>query len=461
MNPTGENDAYRRERDSMGVVQVPQNAHYGSQTQRAADNFFDSGLKPPIDLIHALALIKLFAAQANEALEILDGALARSIVAAAEEVVDGCWDDQFVVDLFQTGSGTSTNMNMNEVLASRANELLTGTRGGRSPVHPNDHVNLGQSSNDVMPTALHVATALSVERELKPALSYLLRHLAEKASAFGPIRKIGRTHLQDAVPMSLGDAFSGFSRQIELALERVKAAMPRLTELALGGTAVGSGLNTHPAFAGRVISGLSQHTGVQFKEAINHFEAQAAQDAIVEASGVLKTIAVSLVKIANDIRLLGSGPRCGIGELKLPALQPGSSIMPGKVNPVIPEAVLQIAYQVMGNDTAITLAGQSGNFELNVTLPLLSHNVLESIRLLAGAAHMLADKCIRDLDADKVRCESFIEQSLALVTALVPHIGYDRAAELAKKAYNEGLTVRQVAMAEKVLPEDQINALLD
>ncbi len=445
----------------MGVVQVPKDAHYGSQTQRAANNFFDSGLKPSNALIHALALIKMYAALANEALSLLDGEVARTIASAAQEVVDGRWDDQFVVDLFQTGSGTSTNMNMNEVLASRSNELLTGVIGGRTPVHPNDHVNLGQSSNDVMPTALHVAAAIGIEGELKPALTYLLRHLREKQTVFTSIRKIGRTHLQDAVPMSLGDTFSGYTRQIELGFERLTAVMPRLAELALGGTAVGSGLNTHPAFAGRVISGLSEHTGIQFSEAVNHFEAQAAQDAVVEASGVLKTIAVSMVKIANDIRLLGSGPRCGIGELKLPALQPGSSIMPGKVNPVIPEAVIQIAYQVMGNDTTITLAGQSGNFELNVTLPLLSHNILESIRLLAGASRMLADKCIRGLAADEARSEAFIEQSLALVTALVPHIGYDRAAELAKKAHAEGLTVRQVALTEKVLPEDQINALLD
>jgi fumarate hydratase class II len=283
----------------------------------------------------------------------------------------------------------------------------------------------------------------------------------QKVTAFEPVRKIGRTHLQDAVPISLGNTFSGYARQIELGNERVDAAMPRLVELALGGTAVGNGLNTHHLFPARVISALSQHTGITFTEAVNHFEAQAARDAIVETSGALKTIAVSLVKIANDIRLLGSGPRCGIGELKLPALQPGSSIMPGKVNPVIPEAVIQLAYQVMGNDTAVTLAGQSGNFELNVTLPLLAHNVLESVRLLAGAANMLADKCIKDLAADEAQCAAYIEKSLALVTALVPHIGYDRAAELAKKAVAEGKTVRQVCLDENVLPVQQINTLLN
>ncbi len=445
----------------MGTVRVPEDAYFGSQTQRAADNFFDSGLKPPAAWIHALALIKYYAAQINRELGVLAPEPADAIVVAAREVMAGRRNDQFVVDLFQTGSGTSTNMNMNEVLAGRANEILTGRKGGRSPVHPNDHVNMGQSSNDVMPTALHVAAAQGLVNDLKPALVHLHRHLTEKADLFRHIRKIGRTHLQDAVPMFLGDSFSGFARQIELGLERVEAVMRRLTELALGGTAVGNGLNTHAEFAGRVIAGLSKHTGIPFREAENHFEAQAAQDAIVETSGALKTLAVSLIKIANDIRWLGSGPRCGIGELKLPALQPGSSIMPGKVNPVIPEAVVQAAYQVMGNDTAIALAGQSGNFELNVTLPLLAHNVIQSIRLLSAASRSLADKCIQALTADEARCEAYIEQSLALVTPLVPHIGYDRAADLAKKAYETGKTVRQAALDAQVLPEEELNKLLD
>ncbi len=451
---------FRLEQDSMGEVRVPANAHYGSQTQRAVDNFAATGLKPPVELIHALAMIKCYAAQTNTTLGLLDKGLSEAIASAAREVMDGKWDDQFVVDLFQTGSGTSTNMNMNEVLASRANEILTGQMGGRTPVHPNDHVNLGQSSNDVIPTALHLATAVSLETKLKPGLAYLLQYLKEKAKAFGSIRKIGRTHLQDAVPMRLGQSFSGFARQIELGLDRIDAVMPRLTELALGGTAIGSGLNTHAQFAQRVIAGLNDHTAIDFKEAANHFEAQAARDAVVEVSGVLKVIAVSLVKIVNDVRWLGSGPRCGIGELRLPALQPGSSIMPGKVNPVIPEAVIQMAYQVMGNDTTIALAGQAGNFELNVTLPLLAHNILESIHLLADAVRMLADKCIQGLTADKAQCEAYIEKSLALVTPLVPHIGYDRAAELAKKAYATGKTVRQVALDESVLPAGQIDKLL-
>jgi len=461
MNPSHEEGAYRQEEDSMGPVKVPKEAYYGSQTQRAVDNFFDSGMKPHVAWIHALAAIKYFAARTNEQLGILDAGLADAVMTAAREAMAGRWDGQFVVDLFQTGSGTSTNMNMNEVLASRANEILTGQKGGRMPVHPNDHVNLGQSSNDVMPTAMHVAAAQGLVEKLKPALVGLRDQLIKKAVQFQNIRKIGRTHLQDAVPMYLGDSFSGFARQAELGLERIDAAMPRLTELALGGTAVGSGLNAHEGFAGRVIAGLVEHTGIQFREAVNHFEAQAAQDAMVEISGVLKTIAVSLVKISNDIRWMGSGPRCGIGELKLPALQPGSSIMPGKVNPVIPEAVIQCAYQVMGNDTAVTLAGQSGVFELNVTMPLLAHNVLQSIDLLAGAAGMLADKCLEGLVADEQRCEASIEKSLAVVTALVPHIGYDRAAELAKKAYESGKTVRQVAMDARVLPDGQLDKLLD
>ena len=444
----------------MGAVRVPIDAHYGSQTQRAADNFFDSGLKPPLAWIHALAMVKYYAARVNCSLGRLAAEPADAISTAAREVMQGQLDNQFVVDLFQTGSGTSTNMNMNEVLASRANEIMTGRRGGRAPVHPNDHVNMGQSSNDVMPTALHIAAAQAMVNDLKPALSRLQHRLEEKAEAFRLVPKIGRTHLQDAVPMTLGDSFSGFARQVELGVERILAVLPRLAELALGGTAVGTGINTHPQFAAEVIAAIAAHTGIAFREAANHFEAQAAQDAIVEASGALKTVSVSLIKISNDIRMLGSGPRCGIGELRLPALQPGSSIMPGKVNPVIPEAVIQAAYQVIGNDTTICLAGQSGLFELNVTLPLLAHNILQSIRLLAGSAAMLADKCIHGLSADEARCKAFIEKSLALVTALVPKIGYDRAAELAKRAYETGTTIRQAAQEAQVLPRQVLDKLL-
>ena len=453
-------ERYREERDSMGTVRVPADAHYGSQTQRAVDNFAHSGLKPPIAFLRALALVKRSAAQANTQLGLLESNIADAIVTAADEVIAGRLDDQFVVDLFQTGSGTSTNMNMNEVIASRSNEILTGKRGGREPVHPNDHVNMGQSSNDVIPTALHVAAARHIERTLLPALAHLKASLADKATDFKNIRKIGRTHLQDAVPMTLGQSFSGFARQIELATERMGSVMPGLCELALGGTAVGSGLNAAPGFASKTIDGISEETHIRFVEARNHFEAQAGRDAVVAASGALKSVAVSLVKIANDIRWLGSGPRCGIGELRLPALQPGSSIMPGKVNPVIPEAVIQMAYQVMGNDTTMTLAGQSGNFELNVTLPLLAHNLLQSLDLIAAASHLLADKCVRGLQADREKCEQYIEQSLALVTGLVPKIGYDRAAELAKLAYDTGQTIRQVAEAAGVLPTEQLDRLL-
>jgi fumarate hydratase class II len=452
---------FRLERDSMGTVRVPVEAHYGSQTQRAVENFFNSGLKPPISLVRALALIKHHAARTNRELGLLPDDLATAIEKAAGEVMEGRWDDQFVVDLFQTGSGTSTNMNMNEVLASRANEILTSRKGGRAPVHPNDHVNLGQSSNDVIPTALHVAAGVEIHQRLYPAMDDLTESLSAKAIQFDAVRKIARTHLQDAVPMTLGRAFGGFARQVSLGRQRVADAVGRLGELALGGTAVGTGINTHELFAARTIAAIARATGIAFREAGDHFEAQSARDASVELSGALKTVAVSLVKIANDIRWMASGPRCGLGELRLPALQPGSSIMPGKVNPVIPEAVIQMAYQVMGNDTTIMLAGQAGNFELNVTMPLIAHNLIQSITLLAGAAGMLSRKCILNLEADRGRCESNIARSLALVTALVPHIGYDRAAEIAKKAYAEGTTIHEAALAEKVLPKEKIDALLE
>ena len=451
---------FRVEEDSMGQVKVPSTAYYGSQTQRAVDNGFHSGLRLPSGFIYALALIKRCAADVNDHLGRLDSKLAAVIMIAAEEVMAGRWNDQFVVDLFQTGSGTSTNMNMNEVLAARANELMTGKKGGRTPVHPNDHVNLGQSSNDVMPSALHVAAVLALNRSLLPALYHLNQELEKKASEFKDIRKIGRTHLQDAVPMTLGMGFSGFARQIELGCRRISDAMPRLVELALGGTAVGTGLNAPEGFAQKTVAEISRQTSIRFEEARNHFEAQAARDAAVEMSGVLKTIAVGLIKIANDLRWLGSGPRCGIGELQLMALQPGSSIMPGKVNPVVPEAVIQAAYQVMGNDTAIGLAGQAGNFELNVTVPLIVYNLLQSIDLMTGSARLLADKCVVSLGVHRQQCEAYVEKSLALVTGLVPLIGYDRAAAIAKKAYDSGKTIRQVALDENIAPEEKLSELL-
>jgi fumarate hydratase class II len=452
---------YRQEKDSMGTVNVPEDSYYGSQTQRAADNFPISGMRFPAVFIQSLALVKRCAARVNSELGILNSKLADAISQAAQEVIEGKYSDQFVVDIFQTGSGTSTNMNMNEVVASRANEILTGKKGGRAPVHPNDHVNLGQSSNDVIPSVIHIAALRLIHKTLLPALKQLHEHLLVKSREFKDVQKLGRTHLQDAVPISLGQEFSGYARQMELGMDRVNAVETRLAELALGGTAVGSGLNTHPEFAVQVISLISKDTKLPFREAQNHFEAQAAQDAAVEISGALKTLAVSLVKIANDVRWLASGPRSGIGEINIPALQPGSSIMPGKVNPVIPEAVIQVAAQVMGNDTTITLAGQGGIFELNVMLPVMAYNLLQSIELLSSATNVFAEKCISGITANRQICADYIEKSLALVTALVPKIGYDRAAAIAKKAYTTAKTIREVALEDNVLPEDELNSLLN
>ncbi|HMK36452.1 MAG TPA: class II fumarate hydratase [Desulfomonilaceae bacterium] len=452
---------YRIEYDSMGEVTVPKEAYYGAETQRAVDNFSISGLVLPVPFIRALALIKKNAALVNRELGILDPERASAIVSAAEEVHQGILDDQFVVDVFQTGSGTSTNMNANEVIAGRANEILTGKRGGKSPVHPNDHVNKGQSSNDVIPAAIHISAVVELEKRLLPALDVLRRSLGEKAHDWAEIRKIGRTHLQDAIPMSLGNEFSGYARQVELAGVRIRRAQESLLELALGGTAVGNGTNTHPQFACRIIELISRDTGRPFREAENHFEAQAAQDAAVEASGALKVFAVSLTKIANDIRLLASGPRCGLGEITIPPLQPGSSIMPGKVNPVIPEMVLQVAAQVIANDTAITLGGQGGILELNVMLPLIGYNLLQSISLLEHSAVRLARKCVEGITANVEKCFANIEQSLAMSTALTPAIGHEKAAEISKTAFSTGKTVRQVAVELEVLAEEEVHKILD
>ena len=452
---------YRKEKDSMGTVSVPVDAYYGSQTQRAADNFPISGMTLPAEFIQSLALLKRCAARVNSGLGLLDSKLADAIAKAAQEIVNGQHGNQFVVDIFQTGSGTSTNMNMNEVVASRANEILTGKKGGRSPVHPNDHVNLGQSSNDVIPSVIHIAALHRIHTHLIPALERLYQNLSQKAEDFKNVRKLGRTHLQDAVPVTLGQEFSGYARQMQLGVERIKAVEPRLAELALGGTAVGSGLNTHPEFARRTIALISEDTRLPFIKAQNHFEAQAAQDATVETSGILKTVAVSLVKIANDVRWLASGPRSGLGEMNIPSLQPGSSMMPGKVNPVIPEAVLQVAAQVMGNDTTITIGGQGGTFELNTMLPVMAYNLLQSISLLASAADVFAEKCISGITANEETCSGYIEKSLALVTGLVPKIGYDQAAAIAKKAYESGRTVREVVRDEDILSEAELDELLN
>ncbi|BAS26006.1 class II fumarate hydratase [Limnochorda pilosa] len=450
----------RIERDSMGEMEVPAPAYYGASTQRAVLNFPVSGLRFSRSFIRALGLIKLAAAETNMELGQLDRERGEAIVRAAQEVADGKLDAEFVLDIFQTGSGTSTNMNANEVIANRASEILGGERGSRK-VHPNDHVNMGQSSNDVIPTAIHLAALEAMERRLLPGLGKLHAGLAEKARAFDDIVKIGRTHLQDATPIRLGQEFSGYASQVEHGIRRVRQAQAELAELALGGTAVGTGINTHPEFARRTIARLAERTGLTLQEAENHFEAQAAKDAAVSASGALKAVAVSLMKIANDIRFLGSGPRCGIGELKIPPVQPGSSIMPGKVNPVIAESVMMVAAQVMGNDLTVTIAAERGNFELNVMMPVLAHNLLESIELLGAAAANFQEKCIAGLEADRQRCESLVEQSLAMVTVLAPRIGYDRAADLAHRAYETGQTIRALCREEKVLPEDELERLLD
>ncbi len=446
----------RQEEDAFGPILVPEDAYYGAQTQRAIVNFPVSGLTLPTAFIHTLGLVKHHGASVNRELGLLDGTLAEAICRAAREVVDGKLDRQFLVDVFQTGSGTSTNMNANEVIAGRANEILTGTKGGKSPVHPNDHVNLSQSSNDVIPTVIHIAALTEIKQRLLPALTLLHQSLEQKAREFQDILKMGRTHLQDALPIRLGQEFSGYARQVELAIRRLKATEESLAELALGGTAVGSGVNAHPEFARRVIALLSAETGCSFTEAGNHFEAQAAQDAAAETSGALKSVAISLGKIANDLRWLASGPRCGLGEINLPALQPGSSIMPGKVNPVIPEVVLQVAAQVIGNDAAITIGCQGGFFELNTMLPLIAYNLLQSISLLSSAAHLFARNAIDGISANTEHCASTIEQSLALATYLVPLIGYDRAAAIAKEAYRTGKTVREVALSKEVLSTEAI-----
>jgi len=451
---------YRIERDSMGEVRVPKGAYYGAQTQRAVENFPVSGIGFPPRFIRALGIIKLAAATTNEELRLLDTKVAAAIRKAAAEVMEGKLDKEFVVDIFQTGSGTSTNMNANEVIANRALEILRKPRGSRG-IHPNDHVNLCQSSNDVIPTAMHVAALEAIQKELLPALGALRQALAQKARQFDRIFKIGRTHLNDATPIRLGQEFGGYARQIELSRARINEAANGLEEIPLGGTAVGTGINTHPEFPSRTIKKISEMTSLNFREAKNHFEAQAAKDAVVEVSGSLKTLAVSLTKIANDLRWLSSDPRCGIGEIGLPDTQPGSSIMPGKVNPVMCESVLQVAAHVIGCDATITICGQAGNFELNVMMPIMALRLLEAITFSANVVKAFTEKCVVGIEANKKRCEEMIEKSLAMVTALAPVIGYDAAAKIAKESFATGKTVREVALAHKVLPEDKLNKILD
>lgn len=459
-NPHPSAGATRIERDTMGELAVPADAYYGVQTARAVENFPISPLRMPRSVIRAMGLIKRAAASVNQSLGLLEQRHADAIRQAATEVVEGKLDDQFPVDIFQTGSGTSTNMNTNEVISNRATELLGGARGSKR-VHPNDHVNLGQSSNDVIPTAIHIAAAETMQRQLLPALSRLHKALEDKAREFDKVVKIGRTHLQDATPVRLGQEFGGYARQIELGVTRVKRAQEALSEVALGGTAVGTGLNCHPEFSGKVMAIISHETGCRFQEAANHFEAQSAQDSLVEASGALRTLAVSLMKIANDIRWLGSGPRCGLGEISLPETQPGSSIMPGKVNPVIAESVTMVCAQVIGNDVTVTVGGQAANFELIVMLPVMAYNLLQSIELLATASNNFAARCIEGITANEARCNSLIEESLAMCTALAPEIGYEAAAKLAKDAFKSGKTVREVAQEQRVLPERRLTELLD
>jgi len=452
---------YRIEKDSMGPVRVPKGAYYGAQTQRAVENFPISGWRFGREFIYALGLIKYASVKVNAEFGLLGKRIVRAIEKASEEVIEGRWDEQFVVDIFQTGSGTSTNMNANEVIANRANQILGSQRGAYRPVHPNDHVNLGQSSNDVFPSTIHIATTSLLQQKLLPALRGLHGVLKGKEREFHSILKIGRTHLQDATPIRLGQEFGGYARQVELGIHRIENTMASLSELPLGGTAVGTGINTHPLFAKKVIAILNKKTGHRFYEAVDHFEAQSAKDALVETSGALKTVAVSLIKIANDIRWLGSGPRCGIGEIHLQDTQPGSSIMPGKVNPVIPESLLQVCAQVIGNDSTITLGGLSGNFELNVMMPLIAYNLHQSIHLLANGVDNFSKKCVKNLKADRKRCEEMIEKSLALATALTPKMGYEEAARIAKKATLQNKTIREVVEGEKLFQKEELNRLLD
>jgi fumarate hydratase class II len=452
----------RTEKDSMGAMEVPADALYGASTQRAVLNFPISGYHFGREFIRALGMVKWAAAEANLELGRLDEKRAELIVQAAEEIMEGQHDAHFPIDIYQTGSGTSTNMNANEVIANRCSQIVGTPIGSKDPVHPNDHVNMGQSSNDVIPTAIHIAVAERIRKFLMPALEQLDGALERKAMEFWDIVKIGRTHLMDATPVRLGQEFGGYAKQVEYARLRAGNAIAALEELPLGGTAVGTGLNCHPDFPSIVMRHLWNKTGIAFREARNHFEAQAAKDGLVQASGQLKTIAVSLMKIANDIRWLGSGPRCGIGEIRLPETQPGSSIMPGKVNPVMSEAMMQVCCKVIGNDASVTWAAATlSNFELNVGMPIIAHSMLESIRLLTNAADTFREKCVDGIQANPERCRELVEYSMAMVTSLVPAIGYDRSAEIAKESAKTGRTVRELCREKQVLPEAELEKALN
>ena len=451
----------RKEKDSMGKILVPDDAYYGAQTQRAVENFQISDRRIPRTLIRSLGTIKKSAALTNYKLKRINFKTKNAIVKACNEIISGKHDNQFVVDIFQTGSGTSTNMNTNEVISNRANEILGYEIGGKFPVHPNDHVNLGQSSNDTFPTSINIAICMELKEKLYPELNALSKALSKKVLEFKNIIKIGRTHLQDATPITLGQEFSGYLNMIENSLERIKDSEKYVRSLAQGGTAVGTGINTHPHFGKLVAQELTKLTGIKFKEAKNHFEAQATQDSVLQVSGAIRGLAVSLSKIANDIRLLGSGPRAGIGELNIPAVQPGSSIMPGKVNPVICESLIQISAQVMGNDQAVCLGAQGSFFELNVMMPMIASNILESIEIISNGIRMFNKKLIKDLKANQNVCSGYIEGSLAMCTSLVPVIGYDKSAEIAYKAFKQNKTVREIVLEENILEKKEVDKLLD
>jgi fumarate hydratase class II len=453
-------DISRIERDSMGEMQVPQDALYGAQTQRAVLNFPISNLRFPRSFIAAMGLIKKAAAEVNMELGELDERRGRAIIQATEEVVDGQHDAQFVLDIFQTGSGTSTNMNTNEVLASRATQILGGALGSKD-VHPNDHVNMGQSSNDVIPTAMHVAARVAIEKDLIPAVERLRDALQAKAADFDDVLKSGRTHLMDATPVRLGQEFSGYASQLAHGIRRLREASEDLAELALGGTAVGTGTNQLPEFSQRAIRLISHYTGVQFREADNHFEAQGAKDAYVYASGALNTLATSLMKIANDIRWLASGPTSGLGEIMLPAIQPGSSIMPGKVNPVMSESMMMVCAQVMGNHVTVTIGGQHGNFELNVMMPVMAHNLLESIAILGTVCDAFRVNCVEGITANRKRCQELLERNPSIATALNKSIGYDEAAKVAKESAASGRSVRDVVKERGLLSDEQLDTVLN
>lgn len=452
---------YRVEKDFLGELKVPKDAYWGVQTQRAVENFPVSGIRFGRRFIYALGLIKVAAAQTNMELGLLDSKIGKAVVQASQEVMDGKLDAQFPLDIYQTGSGTSTNMNANEVIANRANEILGHPLGEKGSVHPNDHVNMSQSSNDVIPTAIHVAALMAIDHDLLPALRELEDSLAKKAKEFDPVVKSGRTHLMDATPIRLGQEFSGYTSMIDHGIRRVSSARAALAELAIGGTAVGTGINTHPDFPGRVVEKVSTVTGIKFRVADNHFEAQMAQDALVEASGAMRAVAVSMIKIANDLRWLGSGPHAGLGELNLPAVQPGSSIMPGKVNPVIAESVMQVAVTVIGNDVAVAVANTHSNLDLCTMMPVMSHRLQQNTELLTNVARIFAHKCIDGITANVAVLLRYAESSPAIATRLNPVIGYEKASEIAKEAGRTGKSVKEIVVEKGLLSKEEADKVLD